>query len=81
MVGTFRAGNAIGSRCVADSGPSPLGAGVGPRRWRHALRALHDEDDAPGPFEAVFVLAFGKAVFHVFPGFFVKIAWVGFFHR
>ena len=39
------------------------------------------EDDAPGPFEAVFVFAFGKAFFHVFPGFFVKIAWVGFFHR
>jgi hypothetical protein len=39
------------------------------------------EDDAPGPFEAVFVFAFGKAFFHVFPGFFVKITWVGFFHR
>ena len=39
------------------------------------------EDDAPGPFEAVFVFAFGKAFFHVFPGFFVKVTWVGFFHR
>ena len=39
------------------------------------------EDDAPGPFQAVFVFAFGKAFFHIFPGFFVKIAWVGFFHR
>ena len=39
------------------------------------------EDDAPGPFEAVFVLAFGEAFFDVSPGFFVRIARVGFFHR
>lgn len=37
-------------------------------------------DDAPGPFETVFVFAFGEAFFEVFPLAFVKIARVDFFH-
>jgi hypothetical protein len=39
------------------------------------------EEDAPTPFQAGFVLAFGEEFFEVFPLAFGKIAWVSLFHR